>query len=875
MKCFFCQIPVPDDGSSCAACHRELAKACPSCALLYERDANFCMACGGKLSDRYAGAAKTVPPAPVRPAKSAQKKTAAERPRHITLTEIIIPDEPAPNGNGKDIEIDLGSLEESLHRRLAAEHEQEQRPAPTRPPAPSATIPPIDAAPEYDEEDGSAVPEEMSLQASEITFHEPERSLSPYLSHNTYPISLREISDAVTAQIHDPIIPTLFDAIGKRITASNGGFFTIEAPAGTGKGHFTAAVEQFIAQNPLYDANIVISTVNPFDFDYTIFIHLVRSVLNIKTVDQQQVRAKIDKYFADLLPAGKRESLTALLCLNFTPVQVKLPKSDLDYLLAFMCYWSARNKPILWVVDNAGQVNLRSFRLFRNLKKVFAFIPFTVLFVCDQRAQVIELVDYDCRFNFTGTPHEERLAAVRAFLKTPRLPADIEKVLNNPQHNTLYTQELFRLLMGRGFIFDMRGSWRFQKLPDDLVIPDDTEELVLMRYRDLPPSAALLLRRLVMLGLYRVPASLLGILVGSSRGDLDLLVSREYVVIDNDACRFLSRAVVHILKRTFKIEPDDRKFYRDIVSHLAAVSDIPDANRHWLLLSYLNLGGITERKYNSFLYSSAIYMEKLGFFELAQRCYQSILSSFGKNQEDKRFALYLELKNAKLWGFSDPSWARLFWQTMLNTAKNEGLLHIQLISQGELLLLETDKIVIHEIVEIVKQLHKAGCYEDEISLIDRMSDLLLKTSNFSDAKIFASRAFRIMEDIRSRNKDDNDGGDIDPATIIFMRASCKLADVHAALREYPDALQLLQSAMDLAVATNISYFKAKILLSLGKIRMVLGEEWEPLIQDGFAQALQGMDFAIMKAYFLFFEEQGLESRPWVQPHIEYKNWINF
>ncbi|HNT28099.1 MAG TPA: zinc ribbon domain-containing protein, partial [bacterium] len=354
MKCFFCQIPVPDNEPSCAACHRDLAKACPACALLYEREANFCMACGGKLSDRYAGAAKTVPPAPAKHAKSAPKRSLNERPQHITLTEIIIPDEPPPNG--KDIEIDLGSLEESLHRRLAAEAEQERHPVATPTRAPNETIPPIDTAPEYEED--TALTGELSPQASEITFHEPERSLSPYLSHNTYPTSLQEISDAITAQIHDPVIPTLFTAIGKRITVSNGGFFTLEAPAGTGKGHFTAAVEQFVAQNPLYDTNIVVSTVNPFDFDYTIFIHLVRSVLNIKTVDQQQVRAKIDKYFSDILPAGKRESLTALLCLNFTPVQVKLPKSDLDYLLAFMCYWSARNKPILWVVDNAGQVNL-------------------------------------------------------------------------------------------------------------------------------------------------------------------------------------------------------------------------------------------------------------------------------------------------------------------------------------------------------------------------------------------------------------------------------------------------------------------------------------------------------------------------------------
>ncbi len=866
MNCFFCQIPVPDDAKLCSACGRDLGKVCPSCKLLYERGANFCMSCGGKLTDRSGGdrAVKKAAPQKTAPLPKEKKNAQSLDRGHITLTEIIAPESepPSPAANGGGVEIDLNTL-------AGTDFSIEIAPQGKEP----AVAVEEEALPVEEEKNDAAG--DIAPQASEVTIRESRQELNPYLSDTTYAISLQELSDAVAVKVTDPAIPALFDAMSRALATSKGGFFTIEAPAGSGKGQFTAAVEQFSQQNALNDVNIVISTVNPFDFDYTMFTHLVRSVLNLRTTDPQQVRGKLDKYFAGTLPEGKRESLTALLCLNFAPVQMKLPKNDLEYLLAFMCYWAARNKPVLWIVDNAGQINLRSLRFFKNLRRVFAYIPITVLFVCDRSAQITELVRDENRFRFGGVPHSERLATVRDFLKTPRLPADIEKVLNKPEHNVLYTQELLRLLIELGFIFDMRGSWRFQKIPDDLKIPDTLDELVLMRYTRLEPAVAQMLRRLVMLSLYQLPGPFLRLLFEDGGPLLDTLVAKQYLTVDGDVYRFTSRAMVHILKKTFKLEADDRKFYRDVVLKLSTAPDMAGINRHWLLLSYLNLGGITERKYNSFLYSSAVYMEKLGFFELAQRCYQSILSSFGKNQDYKNFRLYLELKNAKLWGFSDPQWARLFWQTMFDTAKIEGLLHIQLVAQGELFLLETDKIVIQDVVDVVKQLHRAGCYEDEISIIDRMTDLLLRTDNIQDAKIFAMRAFRIMEDIRSRDQQEVTDLDNDPATIIFIRAACKLAEVHIAGREYNDAIAVLEGALELAMSYNISYFKAKVMLLLSRIKFASGEDWESLIEEGFLQATQGMDFPIMKSYFLFFEEQRLESRDWLRPYLEYKNWINF
>jgi len=836
------------------------------------------MSCGGKLVVRTTTA---IPKKPEPPQKKAAAKLPKQKPApttmdrgHITLTDIIPepPRESSPVKNESDPDftvLDDADFTIEVPRAPSGDIQA----------ALAGSLAGYVASSEGETTEGDEVKaepaEEIHLQASEVLIREVDRELNPYLSNNTYSISLYEVADAVAAKIQDPIVSPLFETVSRCLAESKGGFFSLEAPAGAGKGQFVSAVEQFALQNPLQDVNIVVSTVNPFDFDFTMFTHLIRSVLNIKTTDPKQVRAKLDKYFSGILPEGKRESMTALLCLNFAPLQMKLPKSDLEYLLAFMCYWAARNKPIVWMVDNAGQINLRSLRFFKNLRKVFAFIPLVVVFVCDRTAQVTELVPEERRFCFSGVPHAERIAAVRAMLKTPRLPADIEKVLNNPEHNMLYTQELLRLLIDLGFIFDMRGSWRFQKIPDDLKIPETLEALVLMRYTRLDPALALVLRRFVMLSIYRIPAPLVRILFERDFAAIEALIARQYLSLEDDVYTFTSRAIVNILKKNFKIEPEDRRFYREVVVSLSSTPEIPGINRHWLLLSYLNMGGITERKYNSFLYSSAVYMEKLGFFELAQRCYQSILSSFGKNQEYKDFRLYLELKNAKLWGFSDPQWARLFWQTMYDTAKNDGLLHIQLVSQGELLLLESDKIVIQDVVDVVKHLHKAGCYEDEISIIDRMTDMLLRTDNFQDAKIFAMRAFRIMEDIRSRDAEPVPDLDSDPATIIFIRAAAKLAEVHIALREFNDAVAVLEGALELAMTYQISYFKAKILLLLGKIKYASGEDGETLIEDGFTQAAQGMDFPIMKSYYLFFEEQGLESRDWLRSYLEYKNWINF
>ena len=47
------------------------------------------------------------------------------------------------------------------------------------------------------------------------------------------------------------------------------------------------------------------------------------------------------------------------------------------------------------------------------------------------------------------------------------------------------------------------------------------------------------------------------------------------------------------------------------------------------------------------------------------------------------------------------------------------------------------------------------------------------------------------------------------------------------------------------------------------------------MKDGFYNALNGMDFSILKLFLNFFEENKLEDQEWIAPFVEYKNWINF
>lgn len=718
--------------------------------------------------------------------------------------------------------------------------------------------------------------EDLPLQAKEIQIRDTSKELKPFLNGLKQEVSLQDLSDYIVNKVSEPVCKQLFSDIAAKLSAGEGGIYFLEGEAGVGKSYIAKLIDEHVKANPPKDVSVAVSAANAFDFDYMIFIHLIKNLMHIKSNDMAAVRKKFDKYFGDTLPKNKIECLVALLCLNFVPLKIKLPKNDIEYLLSYIIYWLAKNKPILWVIDNAGYLNLRSVKFFKNLKRIFKHVPVTVVFVSDTKSQITSIADNDERYVLKGFGDDELMIKVRDYLNTAKVPADVEKVLKKSNGSMLFVSEVLQLLKGRGFIFEMKGSWRFSKLPDDFVCPENLNDLIAARFNLLDTKLHSLLRKIVLLNLFDLPKTLFNIVLSGSEQDIDALVEKGYLVKDEDSYRFSSRALLNSLRNSVKIENAERQFYREVVLRLSSANtEIQQLNRHWLLLSYINLGGIVDKRFNSFLFSSAIYMEKLGFFEIAQRCYQTIISSFGNEEEHDDFKTYLETKNAKLWSFSQVQWAKISWQKLSEMAERRHLVHLELTAKGELLLLESEKVVIQEVVDVIKQLHLAGCFEDEISFLDRTTELLIESENYHDAHTFALRGFKILRDILNRDSSGHEMIIPDFIYVLYIRTACKLAEVNIFLKNYNYSIEILEEALDLSIRYDLSYFKAKIMLLLGKVKFSGGEDWESLIEEGFYQAISGMDFVIIKSFFVFFEENGLEDRKWLQPFLEYKNWINF
>ena len=267
-------------------------------------------------------------------------------------------------------------------------------------------------------------------------------------------------------------------------------------------------------------------------------------------------------------------------------------------------------------------------------------------------------------------------------------------------------------------------------------------------------------------------------------------------------------------------------------------------------------------------------MEKLGFFEIAQRSYQTIISSFEADDAEDDFRILPEIKNARLWRIVEPQWAKIFWEKLLTYAKQHFDYHLELLAKSELLLLDEKNINFVAVADIIKKFHLAGCYEDEFRLIDKTTDILIGNGNHLEANTFAVRGYKLLRDVIVKS----DGKGVRPAEfiyILYIRSACKLAEICIMLKNFPQAVEILEEALNYAEKFGVSYFKSKIMFLLGKIRMMNGEQWEDLIKDGFSNALISMDFSILKSFLHFFEENGLENKDWVEPFLEYKNCMNF
>ena len=729
------------------------------------------------------------------------------------------------------------------------------------------------------ESDDSFAAAAAAISGKILVNKEEKFDLKPRQVHETYDISFDElVGETVTPEFEESCIPML-RKIEQNFKICKGGAFFLRGASGIGKSRFFGNMKVFADKNRNSENQtfrVVTSDANIFDFDFMIFINLIKELMEIDSNDSTQVSEKFNTLFGDALPEGKKECLAALICLNFVPLKAKLPKHDMEYLLSYVLYCLSRSKPVLWVINNANALNVRTVKFLSNLRSLFDYAPMAVICIADPDAPVLANAEQENIYDFNGFGEERLIETIYSALGTNRIPADMEKLLREKAGgNMLFTIQLTEYLKDLGLIFEMKGSWRFAKIPDDFVCPSDIDELIGKRIALLSEDLMLTLKEMTLLNLYSVPKEFFALVSTTGAACVDELIKKGYLLSDDDSLRFASRAIMNALKKTVKIGKQERIFYRSIVDKLAAMqAEIASINRHWLLLSYINLGGIVDKNMNSFLFSSAAYMEKLGFFEIAQRSYQTIISSFEADDAEDDFRILPEIKNARLWRIVEPQWAKIFWEKLLTYAKQHFDYHLELLAKSEILLLDEKKINFAAVADIIKKFHIAGCYEDEFRLIDKTTDILIGNGNHLEANTFAVRGYKLLRDVIVKS----DGKGVRPAEfiyILYIRSACKLAEICIMLKNYPQAVEILEEVLNYAEKFGVSYFKSKIMFLLGKIRMMNGEQWEELIKDGFSNALISMDFSILKSFLHFFEENGLENKDWVEPFLEYKNCMNF
>ena len=708
---------------------------------------------------------------------------------------------------------------------------------------------------------------------------EPAFRLKPHSVNETYDVSFdRLVSETVTAEFEESCTPML-RKIEQNLRVCKGGAFFLRGESGIGKSCFFVKMREYAEKHGGSDSetfNLVVSDANVFDFDFMIFINLIKKLMKISSNDPAEIKEKFNSVFGEALPDNKKECLNALICLNFVPLKTKLPKHDIEYLIAYVLYALSRSKPVLWFINNANALNMRTVKFLANLKSLFDSAPMAVICAVDPNATVLADADPENIYDFKGFDEERLANAVFATLGTKRIPAEMEKLLHEKAGgNMLFAMQLTEYLKDLGLIFEMKGSWRFAKLPDDFNCPAGIDELIAKRVAMLPEDLFLTLKEFTLLNLYSVPRNFFSLVSTTGAECVDDLIKKGYLAPDGDSVRFAARAIMQALKKMIKIGKQERAFYRNTVDKLVSTdSEIPSINKHWLLLSYINSGGIIDKKMNSFLFSSAVYMEKLGFFEISQRSYQTIISSFEVDDAEDDFRILPEIKNARLWKIIEPQWAKIFWEKLLTYAKQHFDYHLEMLAKSEILLLDEKNINLPSIAEIIKKFHTAGCYEDEFRLIDKTTDILIGNSEHLEANTFAVRGYKLLRDVIVKS----DGKGVRPAEfiyILYIRSACKLAEICITLKNYPQATEILEEALNYAEKFGISYFKSKIMFLLGKIKKMNGEDWEELIKEGFSNALISMDFTILKGFLYFFEENGLENRDWVEPFLEYKNCMNF
>lgn len=889
MECAGCKKSVPNKGeTACPHCGQDFVKTCDKCGVFYPEGMNFCNQCGSKLQTnvfsldveestdieedmmpeedmqeqeekRKKKQKKKEPPAKKKKETKAGDKE--KKKKSSSAGTMMAPPPSIAGASEKDFsyvdKIFSGGFEEDSSSVSEMEFESGEE--------------------EKEEDDTLEIESiDIPISADEVLRKSVKDIPLTFVDHaKEYKIELKDIDAHMKLVEGDSFLPLQELAI-VRLRKGVGGLYSFEGDSGAGKNEIIHHFESYAESNDIENLTIVSSESSEYDFDYMVFIYLLRSLFGITELDTDRVAVQISKFLEASLPMKKVHSLAALLCLNFTPLKTKLPREDVDYLISYALYKIAKKKPILWIIHNSSALNVRTLKLFSRLKKVLNFVPVAVVFSSNPGAIVLDRIDSENKFKFNGFHKDVVIKKVEEMLSVNRLPVDIEKVLLRFSGNLQASTQMIELMKEQKLIFKMKNSWRFSKLSDSFEPPKTLADVIAQRLEFLPEDSTLLLRRLALLNLHRIPMMLYVTIFGDEFEGVQSLSDAGFIVISEEDIAFPSRTILSIMKKGIRIGDDERAFYRMVVDKIAqSINELPDINTRWLLLSYINLSGRIGSTYNSFLYSSAIYMEKLGFFEVAQRSYQTILQSFSPDDLHDDMSWLLSIKNARLWRFIEKKWARIFWDNMLNKAKKQNMLHIVLLTEGNIILLNEEQLDLRGLVEIIKELHGLGCIEDELILIDRAVDVLLENGSLQDAYTLALRGYTILYDSLVGPQAE------DPQQLplfihtLYLRSSSQFAEVCIAMEQFDFAKKVLSKSLEIARNRKASYFIAKISLLLVKIEFFGGgDDWETSLKEGLDYAMKGMEFKILRAFFLFLEENTLEKFDWLEPYLECKNWLN-
>lgn len=683
--------------------------------------------------------------------------------------------------------------------------------------------------------------------------------------------------DYIQKQSRFPGLSPFFSNLIERLSQNRGGLYFIKGDEGLGKSFFAADLAKHIDGSEDKTFKVFSDKAVPINFDYSIFFNLFSELMNIKDDSAAEMSLKVDAEFANVLPEEKLSHIKALLAMNFIPFTGKLPKHDIEYFISYMLFHFAAVKPFIWIIDNTSYLNLRTVKLFKRLISMLENSPIAIVFLADRTGKILELEESSPTpaIDLPLPDISSISKAAASYLGVKVLSAQLEMILENASGNLLMACQMLETLKDSGYIFRMKKEWRFSLISEDFKFESSVEKMLLYRFSRLDKESYTLLKNIVLLNLYEIPVKFLKIIF-KEEYIKELFVRLEmkgYIRVKEDKIEFNSPSILNILRREIKISNEERLFYKKVVTRLSETTEnIYPLNRNWLIQSYINLAGLVDKRFNSFLFTSAVYMEKLGFFELAQRSYQTIISSFSDVLDHDDFRIMLQMKNSRLWRFIDSQWSAMFWKKLLEISEEKKMPVMTLTAECELLFLHDKEIDNNEMIKKFDSFDKWGSYGNKLIFADRYIEYLMEKKQYQEAFELASSCYLSSKKHFESFKDRFDTDSI--ISHLFIKFVARMAELLVELKRYEEAMVYVKETEMVANLFSSWYFLSRASFILARIKSEKGEDGLEDLRNGFDIAVVNMLFPMIKKYFIFFEENNLEETSWLKPFMHYKIWLS-